>query len=93
MGKGRKGRVIGSKKAKLEPPMTLEQLQEIEEQLNNIVAKQTRERGKEDTKPVSDKVISISDLSKLTTYGWYEPDTKQPLPPIPAYPYSNKRLP
>lgn len=90
MGKGRKGRAIGSRKAKLEPPMTLEQLKEIEEQLNSILSRKGVGVEIED-KDNKDKPVSVSDLSELTTYGWYEPDTN--LPPIPEYPYSNKRLP
>ena len=86
MGKGRKGRVIGSKKAKLEPAMTLEQLKEIEEQMNSILLRKGVEIEDKDNKP-----LSVSDLSELTTHGWYKPDTN--LPPIPEYPYSNKGLP
>ena len=89
MGKGRKGRVAGSRKAKLEPPMTLEQLKEIEEQMNSILLRKGVEVEIEDK---DNKPLSVSDLSELTTYGWYKPDTN-PLPPIPEYPYSNKRLP
>ena len=86
MGKGRKGRAIGSRKAKLEPPMTLEQLKEIEEQMNSILLRKGVEIEDIDNKP-----LSVSDLSELTTFGWYKPDTN--LPPIPKYPYSDKRLP
>lgn len=79
MGKGRKGRAIGSRKAKLEPPMTLEQLKEIEEQMNSILLRKGVEIEDKDNKP-----LSVSDLSELNT---------NPLPPIPEYPYSDKRLP
>lgn len=79
MGKGRKGRAIGSKKAKLEPPMTLEQLKEIEEQMNSILLRKGVEIEDKDNKPLSVSAIGIEETI--------------PLPPIPEYPYSNKRLP